>query len=80
MKWLPKLRSELRIDGNPDSRAIPASFAIHNEYRGLPDSANPANHVSTDRNQITRTVLNWFNDFSVNTDIFDPSALKTNSL
>ena len=75
-KWLPKLRSELRIDGNPDSRAIPASFAIHNEYRGLPDSANLANYVSTDRKQITRTVLNWFNDFSVNTDIFDRSARK----
>jgi hypothetical protein len=75
-KWLPKLRSELRIDGNPNSRTIPASFAIHNAYRGLPDSANPANYVSTDSRQITRTVLNWFNDFSVNTDIYDRRARK----
>jgi hypothetical protein len=75
-KWLPKLRSELRIDGNPDSRAIPASFAIHNQYRGLPDSANPSSYVSTEGSQISRTVLNWFNDFSVNTDIFDRGARK----
>lgn len=72
-KWLPTLRRQWRIDGNPSSRILPVDFGIHNAYRGLPDLANPEPYVSTEYDQITRTALNWFNDYPTSTDIFDRS-------
>jgi hypothetical protein len=75
-KWLPTLKAQWRADGNPNRDALPVNFANHNAYRGLPDSSNPESYVSTESRQITRTVLNWFNDFPVHTDIFDRNARK----
>ncbi|HEX4032358.1 MAG TPA: FAD-dependent oxidoreductase [Terracidiphilus sp.] len=73
-KWLPGLRAQWQIDGNPSGVSLPVNFADHNAYRGLPDSSNPDIYISTENRQITRTVLNWFNDFPVHTDIFDRDA------
>ena len=75
-KYLPTLRAQWRPDGNAKTRKLPVNFAVHNAYRGLPDSTNPDLYVSTESAQITRTVLNWFNDFPTNTDIFDRSRRK----
>jgi hypothetical protein len=75
-KYLPMLRRQWRTDGNPKTRKLPINFAIHNAYRGLPDSSNPDMYVGTEPEQITRTVLNWFNDFPTHTDIFDRTARK----
>ena len=75
-KYLPQLRGEMQIDGNPKTRTIPVSFAVHNEYRGLPDLTNPDLYVSTESRQITRSELNWFNDYPTHTDIFDRNARK----
>jgi FAD dependent oxidoreductase len=73
-KWLPDLRAQWQIDGNPSGVSLPVNFADHNAYRGLPDSSNPDIYISTENRQITRTVLNWFNDYPVRTDIFDRDA------
>ena len=70
-KYLPALRRQWQINGNPVNRQLPVNFAIHNSYRGLPDSSNPENYVSTESRQITRTALNWFNDYPVNTTIYN---------
>jgi hypothetical protein len=75
-KYLPTLRAQWQTDGNPLTRTLPVNFANHNAYRGLPDSANPELYVSTQYRQITRTVLNWFNDYPTHTDIFDLTARK----
>lgn len=72
-KWLPRLRAQWQTDGNATSLILPVDFGNHNAYRGLPDSTNPEPYVSTQHNQITRTVINWFNDYPTNTDIFDRS-------
>ena len=69
--YLPMLREQWQAGGNPTTRMLPVNFANHNAYRGLPDSSNPESYVSTQYEQITRTVLNWFNDYPVHTDIFD---------
>jgi hypothetical protein len=73
-KWLPSLRAGWQIDGNPKSLTLPVNFANHNAYRGLPDSSNPEAYVSTQFEQITRTVLNWFNDYPAHTNIYDRDA------
>lgn len=75
-KYLPTLRAQWRTDGNAKTRKLPVNFAVHNAYRGLPDSSNPESYVSTEFPQITRTVLNWFNDYHTQTNIFDRSARK----
>jgi hypothetical protein len=75
-KYLPTLRAQWQIDGNPKTLTLPVNFANHNAYRGLPDSTNPDMYVSTENRQITRTVLNWFNDYPTHTDIFDRAARK----
>ena len=71
--YLPKLRGQWRIDGNPVNRWLPVNFAMHNAYRGLPDSSNPVSYTSQQPTQITRTVLNWFNDYPAHTEIFNRS-------
>jgi hypothetical protein len=75
-KYLPTLREQWRADGNNKTRKLPVNFANHNAYRGLPDSSNPELYVSTQYAQITRTVLNWFNDYPTHTDIFDRGARR----
>ena len=44
---------------------IPVNFMTHNAYRGLPDSSNPYNYDADAPNRmfITKTVLNWGNDY-----------------
>lgn len=44
----------------------PVSWAIHNAYRGMPDSSNPTNYTAWDPAAITKTGVNWANDFPVN--------------
>jgi hypothetical protein len=73
-KYLPRLRAQWQSNGDATTLTLPVDFGNHNAYRGLPDSTNPEPYVSTQHNQITRTVLNWFNDFPVHTDIFDRTA------
>ena len=43
----------------------PLNFASHNAYRGLPDSSTPWNYDAgkSNWNYITKTVLNWGNDY-----------------
>ncbi len=68
----------MRTDGNPAlGEQIPVSFPTHNAYRGLPDSSNPLNYTATQTSDITRTGLNWFNDYAVDTDIFDRSKRRS---
>lgn len=69
--WLPKLREEWRKDGDPTNHSLPVNFADHNAYRGLPDLANPEDYVTTQSQQITRTELNWFNDYPSDTSLYD---------
>jgi hypothetical protein len=69
--WAKSWRHKLRIDGNTENRSLPVSFAYHNAYRGFPDLSNPENYDGTDSQRVTRTSLNWFNDFPALTSIFD---------
>ncbi len=43
----------------------PVNFITHNAYRGLPDSMNPYSYDAgkSNREYITKTVLNWGNDY-----------------
>jgi hypothetical protein len=75
-QWLPMLKREFQVDGNPNNKILPVDFAIHNEYRGLPDSSNPDPYVATENHQITKTGLNWFNDFPVQTSIYNRADRK----
>ena len=60
-----KFHRELQRDGNPKDRVMPISWPVHNAYRGLPDTSNPSNYDSTQMSAISKTVLNWFNDYPV---------------
>jgi len=43
----------------------PVNFITHNAYRGIPDSMNPYSYDASKENReyITKTVLNWGNDY-----------------
>ena len=69
--WVANFRRSMRSNGNPVNRNLPVSFAIYNAYRGLPDLSNLEDYTSMDPRQITRTSMDWFNDFDVTTAIFD---------
>ena len=47
---------------------LPVNFITHNAYRGLPDSSNPYNYDADKDNRpfITKTCLNWGNDYPGN--------------
>jgi hypothetical protein len=69
-KYVAIWRLNLQKNGNPDNRWLPVNFAQHNAYRGMPDPGS-TNYVSTQPREITKTSINWFNDYPVDTDIFD---------
>lgn len=52
------------------------SFASHNAYRGVPDSANPEDYTRDQPDRITKTGINMANDFPATLDIFDRSKRK----
>lgn len=69
-KYVQSWRLNLQRDGNPDNRWLPVGFAQHNAYRGMPDPGS-TNYVSPQNREITKTAINWFNDFPADTGIFD---------
>jgi hypothetical protein len=69
-----KLR--MQTDGNAASMTLPVSFTAFKIYRGLPDSSNPEDYAASDGADITRTGLDWFNDYAVTTDILDRQKRK----
>ncbi len=69
--YITGMRRFLRADGNPDNGSIPVNFAVHNRLRALPDSSSPYNYTVSAPEHISRTAVNWFNDYETNTDIFD---------
>jgi hypothetical protein len=71
-----KFWNSVRPDGNPKDRVLPVNWAIHNAYRGLPDSSNPENYTAEQPEKITRTVVNWFNDYPTSIGDMEPSNRK----
>ena len=66
----------LRRDGNSAGKNIPVNFMMHNGCRALPDSSNPDNYTASTPEKITRTLLNFFNDYMADTDLFDRSKRR----
>lgn len=74
--FVASMRRFLRSDGNPIDESIPVNFEVHNRLRALPDSSNPENYTASTPDKITRTAINWFNDYPADTDIFDRMKRK----
>lgn len=75
-RYVDGFRHALQKDGNPANRYLPVNFAIHNAYRGMPDPGS-ANYTSTQASEVTKTSLNWFNDYPADTGIFDRARRST---
>jgi hypothetical protein len=60
-------RKMFKADGNPLSWPIeyPVHWAVHNGYRGMPDSTNLNNYFGWDLENITKTGVNWANDYKM---------------
>ncbi len=52
------------ISKTPAASGYPYDWSFHNGYRGLPDSSNPASYTGDQGNKITKTVINWANDYT----------------
>jgi FAD-dependent oxidoreductase family protein len=74
--FITSMRRFLRSDGNPTGKDIPVNFEVHNRLRALPDSSNPKNYTASAPEGISRTAVNWFNDYPADTDIFDRAKRK----
>ncbi len=72
-EFVAYMRRFLRADGNSTGSQVPVNLDIHNRLRALPDLSNPDNYTASDPVNITRTALNWFNDSTADTDLFDRS-------
>ncbi len=70
-QWVTQFRRSMRADGNPLNRNLPVGFPMYTVYRGVPDLSNPENYTAMDARTITRTSMNWFNDFDVTTALYD---------
>jgi len=46
--------------------AYPVGWNVHNAYRGMPDSSNPTNYDASRPAEITKTGVNWANDYPRN--------------
>jgi hypothetical protein len=76
-EYISGMRRFLRADGNPSSNSVPVNFAIHNRLRALPDLSSPFNYTASAPEHVSRTAVNWFNDYEVTTDIFDRSKRES---
>jgi FAD dependent oxidoreductase len=75
-QWVDKFRHSMRVDGNPVNRNLPVSFPMYAAYRAIPDLANPEDYTAVEPRRITRTSMNWFNDFNVTTAVLDRATRK----
>lgn len=46
--------------------AYPVNWDVHNAYRGMPDSSSPGNYDASTPHAITKTGVNWANDYPRN--------------
>jgi hypothetical protein len=49
--------------GAPPSPPYPYAWGVHSAYRGMPDSSNPSFYTGLQQDAITKTGVNWANDF-----------------
>ncbi len=70
--------TQLSKTGSSVPAQIPANWNNFVAYRGLPDSSNPSNYDTTTPQNITRTSLNWFNDYEVLADYLINPTTRTN--
>lgn len=70
-------RSSVTNDGNFRSKA-PVSFFYHNAWRGMPDSLSSVNYDASPGNEqkITKTGVNWFNDYPVTVQYLEDRAYR----
>lgn len=47
----------------PAGIQYPVDFHLHNSYRGLPDSSNPEDYTAAQTQKISKTSINWANDY-----------------
>jgi choline dehydrogenase-like flavoprotein len=65
-----RFRKFVAAEGKSDN-SRPWSWARHNSYRGVPDSAAPGSYTRNDFEKISKTGVNNANDYAVTTAIFD---------
>lgn len=75
-QWVDKFRHSMRADGNPLNRNLPVGFPMYAEYRAVPDLANPEDYTAAEPRKITRTSMNWFDDFDVTTAVLNRATRK----
>ncbi len=69
--WLPQTYAESKArfvniiskNGNNWPGPYPMNFVTHNAYRAVPDSSNPQDYDSEQPEKITKTFVNWTNDY-----------------
>ena len=61
--YKPQFQSIVTSNGYPDNSKRPVNWATHNAYRGMPDSSNPDNYTTDNPEKITKTGINWANDY-----------------
>ena len=52
------------VSKSPAASGYPYDWNFHNGYRGLPDSSNPNSYTGDQGDKITKTVINWANDYT----------------
>lgn len=62
-------------NGNPWGKR-PVNWSAHNGYRGIPDSSNPQNYTDKNPETITKTGINFANDFPVTTQYLEDIQLR----
>lgn len=58
-----KFESIVTKTGKPWNQGYPTDWNSHNAYRGVPDSSNPSDYTAIQRDKITKTGVNWANDY-----------------
>jgi hypothetical protein len=78
----PMFEAMVRNSGSDNWRPFPWSWVTHIAYRGFPDSTNPVSYTGAkpDRGKITRTALNFANDYPGNGHLDPAKTLKVTYL
>jgi len=52
------------VSKTPAASGYPYDWTFHNGYRGMPDSSNPNSYTGDQGDKITKTGVNWANDYT----------------
>lgn len=65
-------------NGSQSLSSFPVNWAFHNAYRGVPNSSETGSYTGWDYSSVTKTGVNWANDYPVTASFIENKSTRKN--